>query len=151
MQYEVVILEMLTRIKKLEEEVELLKIRCAEMQVTEQENESDDGNTVVEESCSTSHQAVTDEMIEMCYEYGKKLFNGGKIRMLVNEISSKTGMNRNSAIMALYAVSNMLAGTVYKRAINQKANRRYFDRIYNEYGTEGLKKAIHAAPRCVSP
>ena len=39
MQYEIVILEMLTRIKKLEDEVELLKQRCAEeLTVNEVEN-----------------------------------------------------------------------------------------------------------------
>ena len=143
MQYEIVILEMLTRIKKLEDEVELLKQRCAEDQTVNAVEDMAEEASLGEASGGT-HQRVSDDMIEACYVYGKELFNDGKIRELVQKVVSETGMNRNSAIMALYAVSNMLGGTVYKRAINKKANRLYFDRIYSEYGKEGLRKAIQA-------
>lgn len=144
MQYEVVILEMLTRIKKLEDEVALLKEQCASNRIVDDMEENEDEIVDVGDVSGGTHQRVTDEMIEACYAYGKKLFNGGKIRELVQQVVAQTGMNRNSAVMALYAVSNMLGGTVYKRAINKKANRLYFDRIYSEYGAEGLKKAIQS-------
>lgn len=38
----------------------------------------------------------------------------------------------------------MLDGTIYKRAINSKALQRYFDNIWNDFGSSGLKKAIEA-------
>ena len=46
--------------------------------------------------------------------------------------------------MYLYAVQGMLEGTIYKRAISAKAMKRYYDTIWNEYGSAGLKKAIRA-------
>ena len=59
-------------------------------------------------------------------------------------IAESTGMNRNSAVMYLYAVQGMLDGTIYKRAISAKAMRKYYDTIWNESGSVGLKRAIQA-------
>ena len=73
-----------------------------------------------------------------------KLANGENAQDLAEKITEATGMNRNSAIMYLYAVQGMLDGVIYKRSINATAMKRYFDWIYNEYGSQGLKKAIHA-------
>ena len=87
---------------------------------------------------------MTDEMIDICYKHGKKLMAGEGVQELANDISDSTGMNRNSAVMYLYAVQGMLEGTVYKRAISAKAMKRYYDTIWNEYGSAGLKKAIRA-------
>ena len=83
-------------------------------------------------------------MIELCYKYGKRLANGENAQELAEQITDATGMNRNSAIMYLYAVQGMLDGVIYKRSINATAMKRYFDWIYNEYGSQGLRKAIHA-------
>ena len=67
-----------------------------------------------------------------------------RIKVLEDEVVQKTEMNRNSALMYLYAVSGMLDGTVYKRAINAKATRKYFDYILQEYGQSGLDKVLDA-------
>ena len=53
-------------------------------------------------------------------------------------------MNRNSAIMYLYAVDALLSGTVFKRAISRKALKEYYDLILGEYGTNGLRQALEA-------
>ena len=90
------------------------------------------------------HQKMTDEMIRLCYAYGKEFHAGGNIAELVDKVECQTRMNRNSAIMYLYVVRDMLDGSVYKRAISMQATETYFDMIFDEYGSTGLEKAIKA-------
>lgn len=144
MQYETIILELLSRIKKLEEEVAELKqallssssVSISEDAIVNISGERNDG--------AASYTKMTDEMIDICYKCGKKLASGENAQELADDIAESTGMNRNSAIMYLYAVQGMLDGTIYKRAISAKAMRRYYDTIWNESGSAGLKKAIKA-------
>lgn len=144
MQYETIILELLSRIKKLEEEVGELKqvlLTRSLVQVTDNTaNNIEDERT----DATVSYTKMTDEMIDICYKCGKKLASGENAQELADDIAESTGMNRNSAIMYLYAVQGMLDGTIYKRAISAKAMRRYYDAIWNESGSAGLKKAIKA-------
>ena len=144
MQYETIILELLSRIKKLEEEVGELKqvlLTRSLVQVTDNTaNNIEDART----DATVSYTKMTDEMIDICYKCGKKLASGENAQELADDIAESTGMNRNSAIMYLYAVQGMLDGTIYKRAISAKAMRRYYDTIWNESGSAGLKKAIKA-------
>lgn len=145
MQYEIIILELLSRIKKLEEEVAELKQALptpSNKQVSGEETDND----MFEENydSSVTYRKMTDEMIDICYKCGKKLAAGDSVNELADDIAESTGMNRNSAVMYLYAVQGMLDGTIYKRAISAKAMRKYYDNIWNESGSSGLKKAIHA-------
>ena len=146
MQYDTIILELLSRIKKLEEDVEELKQTASSTNFIP----SFDGEETSDEvewqlnSRRGTYKKMTNEMIDICYEYGKKLVSGSNAMELAEEIAELTGMNRNSAIMYLYAVQGMLEGTIYKRAINNNAIKRYYDIILSEYGVEGLKKAIRA-------
>ena len=145
MQYETIILELLSRNKKLEEEVTMLKEIVGSCdRVNDQESEVDDPIIVENRRAQNSYTKMTDEMIEICYKCGKKLNDGSNSADMADMIVDKTGMNRNSAIMYLYAVSSLLSGTVFKRAISCKALRKYYDMIFNEYGSAGLKKAIQA-------
>ena len=145
MQYEIIILELLSRIKQLEEDVDMLK---KTLNAYEQNNikEVDDIDTPIatKKESSVVYQKTTEEMIEMCYYYGKKVNDGESAPDLADEISSETGMNRNTALMYLYAINGMLKGEVYKRAISSKALKIFFDCIFMEYGNDGLKKAIQA-------
>ena len=138
MQYETIILELLTRIKKLEEDVAELKAQRASHPVSSGEPDNQ------QESETTTYRKMTDEMIEICYKCGKKAAAGENVQELADDISEITGMNRSSAIMYLYAVQGMLAGTIYKRAISATAMKKYYDTIFNEYGSAGLRKAIRA-------
>lgn len=145
MQYETIILELLSRIKKLEDDVSELKrtqevrnttsvpVMCGEDNVEPEVRES-----------SVAYKKMTDEMIDICYKCGKKVVNGENIQELADDIAESTEMNRSSAVMYLYAVQAMLNGSIYKRAISAKAMKKYYDTIFNEYGSAGLKKAIHA-------
>jgi len=135
MQYETIILELLSRIKKLEEDVEELK-QSQQNNVVEQEN-STSGSSI-------SYTKMTDEMIEICYKCGKMVFQGENAQELADDVADETGMNRNSAFMYIYVVSSLLSGEVFKRAISKKALEIYFKKIFQDYGSEGLKKAIKA-------
>lgn len=146
MQYETIILELMTRIKKLEDDVADLKLQINTVTPVGTNNhiflsgESEADNT----SAPSGYVKMTDEMIDICYKCGKKVVNGENIQDLADDIAETTGMNRNSAIMYLYAVQGMLEGTIYKRAISSKALKKYYDIIFNEYGSKGLKKALQA-------
>lgn len=145
MQYETIILELLSRIKKLEDNVSELK-RLQDVRSASQINPMLDENNAtspVRES-SVTYKKMTDEMIDICYKCGKKVTEGENAQELADDIAETTGMNRNSAVMYLYAVQGMLNGTIYKRSISATAMKRYFDTIWNEYGSKGLKKAIQA-------
>jgi len=141
MQLESIILELLTRIQKLEEEVDYLKQALYED--TEKSPKSENSSLSTQES-TISYKKMTDEMIELCYTYGKRVYKGENIQEIADDIAYETGMNRNSAIMYLQVVSSMLDGTIYKRAINSKALQKYFENIWNDFGSNGLKKAIVA-------
>ena len=148
MQYEIIILELLSRIKKLEEEVNELKqaiISPTSTNFPVEDSVSDEYGESIDNS--VTYRKMTDEMIDICYKCGKKLVAGESVQELADDIADSTGMNRNSAVMYLYAVQGMLEGTIYKRAISAKAMRRYYDTIWNESGSEGLKKAIRATRR----
>lgn len=138
MQYETIILELLSRIKKLEDDVNELK---------QAQNTTRNTSSFCEElpengAAAVAYKKMTDEMITLCYKCGKKAAEGENVQELADDIADATGMNRNSAIMYLYAVQGMLKGTIYKRAISSRAMRKYYDAILDEYGSTGLRKAI---------
>lgn len=135
MQYETIILELLSRIKKLEADVEELK-QSQFHHVTQQESPA--------AVSPASYTKLTDEMIEICYKYGQMVFRGGNAQELADNAAEETGMNRNSAFMYICAVSSLLSGKIFKRAISKKALEIYFKKIFNDYGSAGLKKAIKA-------
>lgn len=147
MQYETIILELLSRIKKLESDIDELKqFKDSFSSISNNEDDRifDENDYKIPNDTSISYKKMTDEMIDICYKCGKKVSAGESVQELADDIADSTGMNRNSAIMYLYAVQGMLDGTIYKRAISSKAMKKYYDNIFNEYGSVGLKKAIQA-------
>lgn len=144
MQYQSIILELMGRIQNLEEEVRELKRQLADMTSGTSQEEILYTNEDVRTGSVVQYQKMTDDMIMACYEGGKKLRDGSNAQDIAENIAEITGMNKNSAVMYLYAVSGMLDGVVYKRAISAKAMKKYFETIYNEYGKAGLQKAIRA-------
>ena len=149
MQYEGIILELMSRIKKLEADVAELKEEIKRQPVTGHataEDTAEDRFTAQNQSPG-SYIKMTDEMIMACYRCGKDAFEKRErnIGALADRISIGTGMNRNSAFMYICAVKSMLEGTVFKRAISAKAHRMYFNNIYAEYGKAGLSRAIHSS------
>lgn len=144
MQYEAIILELMTRIKTLEEDVAQLKLAVGSGQRWDEPTQDGKKETPEGGKEKGAYQKMTDQMIRLCYQGGKRMREGVNAAELADEIVKDTGMNRNSAIMYLYAVDALLAGTAFKRAISKKALKAYYDLILDEYGHDGLQRALEA-------
>ena len=152
MQYDAIILELMSRIKTLEDEVSLLKSAVSALESREavRLDESSDFSERKNSSVSSSKQSsvsytkTTDQMIDACYKKGTEAYERPEANLwsLADWVTAETGMNRSSAFMYISAVKSMLSGTVFKRAINTRALRRYFQSIYDDYGAEGLRNAV---------
>ena len=160
MQYVAIILELMSRIKTLEEEVSLLKsaVSALESQETAHPNERSDiaerksSSAASSKQSSVSYTKTTGQMIDACYEKGVEAYEqpNANIWPMADSVSEATGMNRSSAFMYICAVKSMLSGTVFKRAINTRALRRYFQSIYNDYGAEGLRSALSSVRKNIA-
>lgn len=133
MQYETVILELMSRVQKLEEEIAQLKATA------------DFGNVGVQ-AASRRNVKVTPEMTELCYEKAKLLCNNENLNMddLAQEVSKQTGMNFNTAKMNIHSITKMLKGEGYNRIISSDSLDLCLSLIYAEYGYGGLYKALKA-------
>ena len=159
MQYDAIILELMSRIKTLEEEVSHLKSTVSALESCNSAP-ADEVSSLLsgknsshsEKQSSVSYTKTTDQMIDACYKKGIEAYNrpDANIWSLADSVSETTGMNRSSAFMYICAVKSMLSGTVFKRAINTRALRRYFQSIYDDYGTEGLRNAISSVRKNIS-
>lgn len=154
MQYETIILELMSRIKTLENDVANMKTAIQSLETTLNSVDTSDFEDVSVEPApssssrnTTPYTKMTEQMIDICYSYGKKAYQtpDANIGDYADIVASETGMNRNSAFMYIYAVENLLEGKVFKRAVSTKALRKYFSTIYSEFGKAGLAKAITAA------
>ena len=149
MQYESIILELMTRLKKLEDEVADLKKTIERMQTSKPVPEFPSAPSPDEFAPPRSgnpYTKTTDEMIDTCYVYGKMAHetNSQDLWTYADMAARESGMNRNSAFMYISAVKCMLEGAVYKRAINARATERYLSNILNEFGPSGLHNALSA-------
>lgn len=142
MEYERIILELMSRIKNLEEEVPQLRERISRLE-SHLSSFGDNAHC----SSAVTYTKTSDEMIDACYDYGKMAFSDATLDLgnLANTVSERTNMNRNSALMYIYVVKCMLEGEIYKRAISAKATEKYFKAILSDYGRTGLSKALRAA------
>lgn len=143
MEYDAIILELLSRIKKLEADVAELKLAIGGAPLAQSPDDEDLAQET-ESDTPSPRKRLTEEMIDNCYKGGKMAFAGENVQTLAADIAEAAQMNESSATIYLYAVKCMLGGQVYKRAISAKAIKKYFDNILSEYGSAGLKKAIHA-------
>lgn len=128
MQYETVILELLSRVQKLEEEVSELKTSVE----------------FNEEKQVKRNVKVSPEMTELCYEKAKLLCNNENLNMddLAQEVSKQTGMNFNTAKMNIHSITKMLKGEGYNRILSSDSLDLCLSLIYDEYGYGGLYKAL---------
>ena len=104
MQYETIILEMMSRIQKLEEEVEHLKRIVTA-------NDFEQPDTHIKRNVK-----VTPEMTRLCYEKAKDAYNNQYLDTndLAQDVSDRTGMNFNTAKMNIYSIVQLLKGEEYK-------------------------------------
>lgn len=155
MQYETILLELMSRIKTLESDVADMKITIQSLESALQtaKNPASDGETGSDAAASTSstrsavaYTKMTEQMMDVCYAYGKKAYRTPQANMgaYADLAAEETGMNRNSAFMYICGVKNLLEGKAVKRAISAKALRKYLTAIDAEFGAPGLANALQA-------
>ena len=145
MQYEQIILELMSRIKTLEEKVKELEEQVSLLSPTPPKDgpiASLYGSDSDEEPTTYTH--ITKEMLDACFSYGEKAEDASASLMgaYADRIANETGMNRNSALINLYAVRALLDGTPYKRAVSEKGVRHYLTLIRQKYGEKKLQTAL---------
>ena len=85
---------------------------------------------------------ISNDMIKLSYELGKKFFNKKmKLKECVDELSKK-GMNKNSATDYIYNYSNLIQGKLFTRTTNAFATDYYLGKIHEEQGSKGLCNAL---------
>lgn len=134
MQYETIILELMSRVQKLEEEVERLKNSVAE-------NNSQQMETVPKRNVK-----VTEEMTRLCYEKAIIAYRNHYIHTddLADEVCKQTGMNFNTAKMNIYSITQMLRGEEYNRLLSAGSLDLCLKWIYEDFGSKGLQNALTA-------
>ncbi len=136
MQYEAIILELMSRIKNLENEVEEIK----RMALSNSAKIKEDG----EGKETRKHVEMTEKMMIACYDGAKKFLSGEALEIIVDQVVTKTDMNRNSAKMYINVVKSMLRGEAYGASISSSAVQVFFELILKNDGKDVLEKAINS-------
>ena len=148
MQYETIILELMSRIKALEETVSHITDQLSAKELSEDPTpDISFKNSSSNKRKSRPYSKVTERMVAACYSYGKKAYYNPEIKIAdyAKAVASETNMNQRSAHIYIYAVKSMLNGTVFNRSISKTALETFFSMIYSDFGKKGLINAINAA------
>lgn len=134
MHYETIILELMSRVEKLEEEVEKLKNNISSNDIEQVELQP------------KKNVKVTPEMTRECYEKAKEAYKNHYIYTndLAENVSIKTGMNFNTAKMNIHSMTLMLRGEEYNRILSADALDLCLTWIYEDFSQKGLKNALKA-------
>lgn len=135
MRYETIILEMMSRIQKLENEVKELKDLI--------NGQSTENTHVISVKKNVK---VTPEMTALCYTFAKAVYDkdGIDFGCLAEKVAEETGMNYSTAKMNISSIASMLRGEEYNRIISADALDMCMQFIIRDFGKEGLEKAIKA-------
>lgn len=147
MQYETIILEMMGRIQKLEEEVKELRVAMEAGSAAPIETQFKPAETQPKKNVK-----VTPEMTRLCYEKAKAVYRNPYLDTndLANEVSAQTGMNFDTAKMNIYSITQLLKGEEYKRLLSADSLDMCLEMISNEFGQDGLEKALTAVKLHIS-
>lgn len=87
--------------------------------------------------------AITTEMIEAAYSHGKKVHHKQMdIKDAIKAVADEYHMNPASADFYIKSLRDMMRGQVFKKTINMEATEYYLKNIREDYGNDGLKKAL---------
>ncbi len=96
---------------------------------------------------STS-SSITNEMVSYAYEISKKVFEGALSRTEGrDQITNQVNMNPGSAGDYISAFYSMMEGERYTRTLNEYSTRYFLESILEDYGEEGLEKAVIASSK----
>lgn len=146
MEIEKIILELMSRIKVLEEEVSYQKEVIMNLTMSSPGSvieEKEEPKIMIKKK---NYTRTNEKMIDECYRYGKMAYNNpdADVKEFADTVMKETGMNKSSAYIYIYVVQSLLKGEQFKRHINSNALKRYFELILVEFGQEGLRKALFA-------
>lgn len=88
--------------------------------------------------------------MKAAYEVAKRVYEGGLSRAAgIEELHKRFGLNRGSAADTISNIGYMLNGAPFERTNNAFATEHFLERIYRDFGLDGLNKAIHALEKHV--
>ncbi|HLR35773.1 MAG TPA: hypothetical protein VK071_10675, partial [Tissierellales bacterium] len=91
---------------------------------------------------------ITEEMVAYAYEISKKVFKGKLSRTEGrDQITNQVNMNPGSAGDYISAFYSMMEGERYTRTLNEYSTRYFLESILEDYGEEGLRKAVKASSK----
>ena len=94
---------------------------------------------------SENKRKITKNMTEACYQIARNIYpDKEKIKDAAKSITEQTGMNCGSAKGYIKDFFLMMEGGKLTWAMAEKDARHYFEHIYADYGSAGLKKAINS-------
>lgn len=146
MEFEKIILELMSRIKVLEEDVYSIKEDIMTLNMSNHRSVIEEQEEQKNINKKKNYTRTNQKMIDECYKFGKMAYNNpdADIKDFADTVMKETGMNKSSAYIYIYVVQSMLKGEQFKRHINSNALKRYFELILIEFGKEGLRKALSA-------
>jgi len=88
---------------------------------------------------------INDEMVRKSYIIAKNVYNK-KITLTegTDILVKQSNMNDNSAKDLINNFRNLITGQKYTRTMSENATRYYLQNIYNDFGYNLLKNALHA-------
>ena len=93
---------------------------------------------------------VSEDMIRTAYKIAKMVYDRDVGRTEGRTmITAQSGMSDGTAGDHIEQYIKMRDGVSFSRTLSVKTARIYFDNIYNDFGNEGLKKALDATRRHV--
>lgn len=138
MNYDKVIVGLLSRIEVLEEEVRALKKGLGELNTETQVNNQ-------KGEAKPMKVKIRKKEVEALYKYAKLVYEGEISRDEAIEIISREyKLNKNSISDYFYGFKSMIHGEKYVRTMNTMGTRYFFEQILKDYGKSALKRALHA-------
>ena len=133
MNYERIIIEMLQRIQALEDRVAAL--------------EADRPVEAPAPAPAAPVRGISAAAVDACYDLALRLEQSPAedAAQALHRLADSHGCQYNYAVCFVTAARAMLAGREFKYAIKRDAARRFFDRILEDFGRQGLRRAIDAA------
>jgi hypothetical protein len=156
MNYEKVILEMQRQIQQLTQKVEALEAELTELKcASTPPQESRPGDSAIQAPAPAPRRKngkVSEAMLIACYKAAKEFKDSAhwNIPYLADRVATKTGMNRNNAVMTILAAHALLEGELFKRTLSGDATAFFLERIRTEYGNGRLQLAIGAVRKHVA-
>lgn len=92
--------------------------------------------------------SIKKEMVAYAYEISKKVFEKKLSRTEGrDQIVNQVNMNPGSAGDYISAFYSMMEGEKYTRTLNEYSTRYFLESILEDYGKEGLRKAVSASSK----